>query len=484
MSQILGDFERLRIVVQEESQRRMEVENIAVAAAADVMGLVFEAENFHASLDEEKRRHEQVQRDLAVEKESTRRAEVAIAKLKMSIKATRRPARQKSTDGGPVRAMNDRISRYAVATFRLHTAQSKTTLYEPSNPSYASSEASSFNDAIDRLNAFSITDSEEKPVMSQQLVFSLPTVNPQQAIVPQQAVIDQPPTPTQQLVLYQSPIGARSSLVTSSQPYVVQQVMPHKQPIDHQSDVAQDPVVRQATVIGPEPAVDQISAVKQEPRGDQWVVVDQPLIREPVDKDEPAGGLDMGTAGDPDVNLGKTAPSGSHESSRDPRPNVTHQVDEEAEGEDTSPFQPQPAALSESVIGPVSGIQHHTDPSMPIFSGFLLKPKGKIHKYSTEQIEKMKSKVSEAGLAGPKTHFSSKYLARLRAQMADISVMRKLMGDDTDEDEDWVVQVRHADQELGETALCNMSEETQYAVPPYTKHMIEQMMESFFLACV
>lgn len=573
ISKVLGDVERLRIRVQEESRWRKEMENNTRAAAPDVTRLTSEVEDFHASLREEKRRREQFEHGLAVEKESISRIKATVAKLKWSIRATRRLARRKRTDG-LLRAISDQISRHAVATFRLHTADPKKPLLpKPAIPDQACSGASPLDDAIDRLSAFSITNSEKKPVTSQQLVVLHPPVHPQQAIIPQQVVIDQPPTVNQQPVL-------------------------------HQPDVEHDSVVRQTTVVDSEPLVDQTSAVEGDPGSEHQAAVDQPLIREPVDKEDPAGGLDIvmkeapedeqepahdpapftlmepavirrhsieeetvgekisfvlqqtgqasdvsmsqgndamqeptqqspgktvqeetfakygvlvvphvpkpegdgsqqahhgamrvaniGTAGDSSVNPGKLAPSGS------PCATVRQQVDEEAENENTSPFHPQPTGPSGSAIGPISGIHWDARPDaigpkpMIIFGArhILPKPKGKKNTFSTDQIEKTKSKASEAppavaGLPPPlDTHFSSEYLARLRVRMADISVMRKLTGDDIDEDADWVVQVRQKDQEFGEAALCNMSEETQYAVPPYTKHMIEQMMESFFLACV
>lgn len=571
MSKVLGDVERLRARVQEESERRMEVEDKAKAAAADVACLISVVEHTRASVEDEKRQREQVERDLTVEKESTGRVNATVAKLKMSIKAIKR-ARQKRTDR-PVRAINDLISRHAVATFRLHTAESKKSILpKPISSDQAFSDASSLEKAIDRLSAFSITNNEAKPV-SQQLVVSHPFIKAQQSIIPQQLVIDQPPTEIQQLVL-------------------------------HQPDVEKDSVVRQATVIDHEPLVNQMSAGQDGPSSDQQAIVDQPLLREPVDEEDPDGGLDivmkeapeveqdpnycpalfpltepaviqqhlieeepvgedisfvlqqtgqdsdvsmsqgndpmqdptqetleetvqeetlykfgivliphvpkserdgsqqthhgampvanMGTAGDSSVTLGKIPPSGPHETSRDPLAIVTQQVDEQAENENTSPLQPEPTAPSGSAIGPTSGVHWAANPDasgpkqMVVFGArhVLPKPKGKTHKFSRDQIDNMKSKASEAPPARPNTHFSSEYLAQLRARMADISVMRKLMGDHIDEDDDWVVQVRQKDQEYGEAVLCNMSEETQYAVPPYTKHMIEQMMESFFLACV
>lgn len=559
-SKVLGDVERLRVRVQEESQRRMEVEDEVRAAAADVARLISRVEDFHASLEQEKRRREQVERHLALENGSTGRVNATIAKLKMSIRAARRLARRKRTDE-PVRTINDRISRHAVATFRLHTAEPKRAIMpRPTIADQALSDASSLDDAINRLGAFSITNSEEKPVMSRQLVVYHPSVHPQQTIIPLQVVIDLPPTVSQQLVLLQ----------------------PH---------IEQDSVVRQATIVDPEPIVDQISAGKEEPSSDQETIVGQPLIGEPAGGEEPAGDLeiamkeapvgeqepahdpapfalmeaavirqhpieeepvaedvslvlqqsgqdsdvsvshandaiqepmqqppgetvqeetfdkhgvllvphvskpesdgsqqtyhdampvaDMGTAGNSNVNPGKIPPSGS------PRASFAQKVNEQAGNENTSLLPPQPTAPSGSAVGPISGIYWDARP-MRIFGGrhILPRPKGKKRKLSKDQIEKTKSKASEALPTRQKTLFSSEYLARLRARMADISVMRKLMGDNIDEDDDWVVQVRQTNQELGEAALCSMSEETQYAVPPYTKHMIEQMMESFFLACV
>lgn len=560
MSKVLGDVERLRVRVQEESQRRMEVEVKAEAKAADVARLISRVEDFHASLEQEKRRREQVERYLAVERGSTGRVNATIAKLKMCIRAAKRLAGRKRTDE-PVRTINDRISRHAVATFRLHTAEPKRAILpKPTIPDQAFSDASSLDDAINRLGALSITNSKENPVMSQQLVVYHPSVHPQQTIIPLQVVIDLPPTVSQQLVL-------------------------------HQPHIEQDSVVRQATIVDPEPIVDQISAGKEETSSDQETVVGQPLIGEPAGGEEPAGDLeivmkeapvtekepvhdpapfalmepavirqhlieeepvaedaslvlqqsgqdsdvsmsqgndaiqeatqqspietvqdetfdkyrvllvphvskpesdgsqqthhdvmpvaDMGTAGNSNVNPGKVPPSGS------PRAISAQKVDEQAENENTRLLPPQPIAPSGSAIGPISGMYWDPRP-MRIFGGrhILPRPKGKKRKFSKDQIEKTKSNASEALPTRQKTLFSSEYLARLRARMADISVMRKLMGDNIDEDDDWVVQVRQTDQELGEAALCNMSEETQYAVPPYTKHMIEQMMGSFFLACV
>lgn len=566
MSKVLGDVERLRVRVQEESQRRMEVEDKAEAKAADVARLISRVEDFHASLEQEKRRREQVERHLALENGSTGRVNATIAKLKMCIRAGRRLARRKRTDE-PVRTINDQISRHAVATFRLHTAEPKRAISpKPTIPDHAFSDASSLDDAINRLGALSITNSKEKPVMSQQLVVHHPSVNPQQTIIPLQVVIDLPPTVSQQLVL-------------------------------HQPHIEQDSVVSQATIVDPEPIVDQTSAGMEDPSSDQETVVGQPLIGEPAGGEEPAGDVeivmkeapvtekepahnpapfalmepavirqhlieeepvaegvslvlqqsgqdsdvsmshgnnavqeptqqppgeavqeetvdkygvllvphvskpesdgsqythhdatpvaDMGTAGNSSVNLDKIPPRGSQETSHHPRAIFAKQVDEPAENEDRSLLHPQPTALSSPVIGPISGVYWDSGP-MRIFRGrhILPRPKRKKHKFSKDQIEKTKSKASEALPTRRKTLFSSEYLARLRARMADISVMRKLMGDNIDEDDDWVVQVRQTDQELGEAALCNMSEETQYAVPPYTKHMIMQMMESFFLACV
>lgn len=152
---------------------------------------------------------------------------------------------------------------------------------------------------------------------------------------------------------------------------------------------------------------------------------------------------------------------------------------------------PAAKAPSDSTIEPVSGSHSAASPdtSGPRITFFgarhlLPIPRGKKDRFSKDQIEKMMSKASEAPPLLSRTLFSSDYLAQLRAQMMDFSTMKKVFGDEVFDDDDWISRMRQEDLERSEVALCNMSEETRYAVPPYTNHTMEQMMESLFIACI
>lgn len=153
---------------------------------------------------------------------------------------------------------------------------------------------------------------------------------------------------------------------------------------------------------------------------------------------------------------------------------------------------PAPMASDGSTIDPVSGSHSARSPDASgtntlTFSGarhLLPMPRRMRDRLPRDQIEAMMSEAIE-GLPHPShTHFSSEYLAQLRAQMVDFSTMKKLFGDEVFDDDDWIPKMQQQDLQQSEVDLCDMSEETRYAVPPYTHHMMEQMMESLFIACI
>lgn len=103
------------------------------------------------------------------------------------------------------------------------------------------------------------------------------------------------------------------------------------------------------------------------------------------------------------------------------------------------------------------------------------KPREKLSKYSSAQLEKMKREASEA----PKpTHYSSAYLEGLRDHMLRDEVLVAL-AEDVYADDEWLEELRHRNAQIEERALVDLSEETRHALSPYTEKMLCDMMEVF-----
>ncbi|KAJ4387294.1 hypothetical protein N0V93_007883 [Gnomoniopsis smithogilvyi] len=151
LTKVALDAELLRAKVQNERQQRIEAEDKSRGAAASMVHLATEVESLQVELDRERRRRQQAEHDLAVEQQATKQA-----------KAFPKPANERSLNSD-----SDKLSRHAVATFKLYAGKPELPPLPNSTTScIAVSGRPSLDELAELMDLIRITERKDDPVLN------------------------------------------------------------------------------------------------------------------------------------------------------------------------------------------------------------------------------------------------------------------------------------------------------------------------------